>query len=692
MSACGPLDEQPGEGIETQRGAVVVPLGNDFSKNTPSPFSVGIFVTRQVLSQRIGHGGTGNWISQYIRFPQNATHSGWSLLSMPNATVASTVRPATAWFPDTFSVMYRRDTNPTLPMRILDTQAPPGPEVFPSYACTTVNPPCTLGPPTTLSLAAFNFNDSGGFSRMGDGTLRQSYAPGQAAWGDFPIIPAAPFSVNGGPLLVNRSSAGTAGATTSTDSIWFACGPASPARACEMRRTKSSAPMYFTATFGNAGSVLSDGTRPTAISNYTINGERWVFATVDDVGGVHTVWALKENGSIDATTQQTYMAYGIDTTFMNPWQGTYSTPVPYVRKDGKVAVVYFRTNATTTEVWQSIWNATTQVWTKSKIHDVGVPIPAGNEPVPFQTTGLSPLGDQNNSVFFRLPLGGEMRDTVELIEQPNQKYARTLLPAAFELSNLYVIQGANLMQADEVNADSRTQLGTVDWTGAAPFVTDGVGLGYTVQNGSLYEVSLNDGTRRKLGDEAWAGTTQLAFGWLAGNRAIPRLWAIRAGRLREVDLADGKTTQLAGTWNNAQAMTFLPTSTTAADDLYIVGGDQALYRVNSNNGVSVRLGAVGNWPYTRAMVATNGYLYIADGSDDAHMRVYRVQPWSGVWDAWTGVFSNCQGMAVVKGDPYLMKSRKMHRLAYTSGTNISLFASGTTSWDYTVTGIAGRDL
>jgi hypothetical protein len=684
LSLCAPLAFMGAVG-----SAVGGPLGNDFSKNTPSAISIHFNLHRNFLVQRIGAGNVTDWIAQYTRLPNSAPHSAWSMAAFPSATVASTARPAASWFPDKFSALYRRDTTPSLPVRIMDSLPSRGPDVFPTFVCPTApGIPCTYGPPTTLVQAAFEFNDAGAFAKMGDGTLRQSYAP-SGPWGDFPVSPVGPFSVNAGPLLINRSHFGQAGATTSTDSAWYACGPFSPARACEMRRAGGSAPMYFTATFGGATSTFIDGTRPTAISNYSNSGERWVFAATTEPAG-RTIWALKENGSIDATTQQTYSIYNVDSTVMAAFQGTYSTPMPYVRHDGKVAIVYFRTTATNTEVWQAVWSGTN--WSTSKIHDVGVPIPAGNEPSAFTTTGPSGFQEQTDSVFFRLQSAtSQVLDTVELVQQPDGKYARTLLPPAFDRSNLYVIQGATLREVDEAATNTRPALGTVDWTNAGPFVSDGVSLGYTVQNDTLWEVNLNDGSRRQLGT-GWANITQLTFGWAAPNREVPRLWAIRSGNLYTVSLADGTTTQLgaAGVWANAQAMAFMKNADPAGD-LVIVNGDQALYRVDSVTGARVRQGALGAWQHTRGIETTrDGFIFIADGSDESHMRVYQVDS-TGAPIKWTSQFSNVQGMTTISDTVYVMKSRVIYRVSVGASSLALASTGGSVLWDYAVTGMVGRD-
>jgi hypothetical protein len=637
----------------------------------------------------MGYGSTADWIIQYMRLPNSNRHRGWAVNTFPSATFASTARPASIWFPDVFSVLYRRDTStPAFPIRVMDSELPRGPEVFPSFSCPDST--CMIGPPTGLPLASFDFFDGGAFALMSDRTIRQSYAPG-GVWSDFPIVPAPAFSVNTSPSLVNRSLKGKGGSNSSTDSVWFGCGAASPARACETRRTKDGAPMQFTTTFGSSSSTFITGTRPTAFSNYSVNGERWVFAAVSEPGPIRAIWALKETSGIDATTQPTYTAYAIETTFMNSFQGTYSTPMPYVRKDGKVAVVYYRTTATDTEVWQAIWSGT--AWSTSRIHDVGFVIPPNNEPVAYTTSGSNQTADQTNAVFVRLPSSAtEMRDTIELIEQPDGQYAKSLLPQAFEKSNLYVIQGSKLLQVDEAATNTRTQIGAVDFTGAAPFATDGVGLGYLVQNGSLWEVNLNDGVRRQLGTEAWGATTHLVFGWESSNTEIPRLWAIYADTLYKVSLADGHSIPLSNGWVGAQAMAYKVDSSSAADDLFIVAADKGLYRVNSDTGAKVLMGTKGTWPHTRGITYTKtGKLFIADGTDDSHMRVYLTDPLTGQPGISSTQFSNVQGMASINGEAYLMKSQQIYRLSV-GNSSLGIVSSGTANWGYTVTGMIGRDL
>jgi hypothetical protein len=699
LGGCGPQDglgTEPGaEEIGTVRSAVTT-LGNDFGKNTPSPFSVGVFVVRNFLTQRLGSGTNENRVVGFMRIPDAANHARWSVAITSSSTRTTTVRPVTSWINDSFSAIYRRESD----MRVRDTASPPGPDVFPSYpgSGVTCPTPCMIGPPSTMPLASDEFEDNGAFEIMGNGIINQSYRPGATTWSDFPLPQPPNYTVKAGPLVINRSMVGKAGATSSSDSVWYACGAASPARACEFRRKKtnggSRSTGYFTATFGGSTSTFADGTRPTAISNYISSGERWVFATVND-GGARTIWGLKEGGSIDSLSQQTYTAYNIDTTFMSTFSGQYSTPMPYVRSDGKVAIVYFRTSTTNTEVWQAVWDGS--AWSKSMIHDAGVLIPAGNEPVPFTTTRGAPLGDQTGSVFFRLPDGaGAVRDTVELIEQGNFTYARTLMPTATDTSNIYVVQGADLLKVDEAAADTRTKLGTLSWTAAKPLATDGVGLGYTVLGDALYEVNLNDGTRRQIGT-GWTGTTHLAFGWDSANRKIPRLWAIRSGTLYKLDLSNGSTTLLWGTnytsWPNAQAMAYLPTSGSGGADLYIVGGDNSLYKVNANTGTPALVGTAGAFTNTKGLTVTSdGKFYICYGPNASILSVKKLNPSTGaILASMQTSFASFQGFASVKTTAYIMQSFGIFKVN-DSGGGLSITLSGTQNWPSTVTAMAGRDM
>jgi hypothetical protein len=694
LGACGPRDRVGEEDVGVVQSPVISNQF-EFGKDTPSPLSLTFFASRQFLAQRISNGANGNWVASYVRFNSGTTHNGWTLAEAPTSAVQTTVRPAASWvpLPDTFSVIFRRESD----KRVRDTNTQLGPEVFPTYpgqgqSCPMVG--CTIGPPTALSLAVDNFTDDNGvFEIMGNEVIHQSYRPA-GFWSDFPIFPPL-HPVAGGPLVINRSWAGKAGASVSSDSVWFACGAASPARVCEFRRLPNQVAATYTTTIGSAFGSFVTGTRPTAISNYLVNGERWIFATVNQPeGGMRSILALKDSTPIDQTMQPTYSGTTIDSTpNAGPW---FSTAMPYVRKDGKVAVVYFRSANMLAEVWQAIWNGSS--WTKSKIHDTGTGFPGNNEPVPFTTTGGTALTDQTNSVFFRLPPtpgSPTMRDTVELIEDSSGKYTKSLLPAPFDTSNLYVIKGSSLYQVSEDAANCcPSPLGSGSWTGAISFVSDGVGLGYTVLNGELLEVNLNDGTRRKLGVESWTGTTHLAFGWDAADRRVPRLWAIRNNGLVKVTLADGTSTSPLSTVTGTQAMTYRESGGTA-QDIYIVKGNNTLYKVNSNTGVQAQIGNLGDWPHTRGMTATpDGKLYICEGADDQHMRVWRLDPNSpsGQPDAWTSQFSNCQVMATVKGSAYVMKSRKVYRVDHTGGTTLSLVGVGSQNWDYDVIGMAGRDL
>lgn len=157
----------------------------------------------------------------------------------------------------------------------------------------------------------------------------------------------------------------------------------------------------------------------------------------------------------------------------------------------------------------------------------------------------------------------------------------------------------------------------------------------------------------------------------------------------------------------AYVQTFLP-SLTDETNLYVMQDNgTSLYKVDEANAASPpTLGSAvghftsqppGDWANATAMTANaaDGRLYIADGADSSHYRVFRVDPANGNWlHGYSAYFSNPQFTTTINGVPYLMKSQVIYRLSSSADThtqNVKLNGIGSGSWGYTVTGMVGRD-
>jgi hypothetical protein len=718
LVGCGLPDEADHPSTEQVTSSLVIPTLMDFSKNTPSVQRPGgSAITEKALTQRVGYGSRADEI-------MSLTGNRLDTVNLaPSSARKAQSRPISSWLgtTDFFSSIY-------LPMttvdRFQDVAAPPGPSVFPSLTtCPGGATPCMLGSASTSFLAADGFADAGAFAVGLDNSnpdpnkhfyrLRQAQRP-FGVWQDSSL----PFLIGGTeyfptstPIVVTRATGGPipgcAGATPS-DSVWFACTPASQPQLCEVRLTPSGN-QFYKATIGNTTSVFAANTRPTAVAN-TVSGvrsDRWIFAVTSETSsGTIVVRAKRETSCPDSTTP----TWAFDDTVLTsgPGSNTYSTPMPYVRRDGKTAITFFRyVPSSSTEVWEATYSAASG-WVATRIHIIGRVIPPGNEPTGTDVTNSFdvPSGqDSQSSIYFRLPhptLAG-VRDTIRLIQEPAGKYAAMMVKPAIDESKLFVVQDSTdkLYQID-MTTGARSQLGAASWTGTTAFATDGVGLGYAVVNGTLWEVNLNsgDGQRRQIGGtNAFAGTTHLVYGFDGAVETVPRLWAFRSNNHYMVQLSDGTQTRLPGQplgwWHSVKAVTTAtdPTQVGQHATRMFAVKDTTLFEVDILSGTVNPLSNAGDWPTVTAMTANPALqrLFIADGTNTSNMRVYRVT-YSGEWNhGHSGLFSNAQFMTTRNGDSYIMKARKLHRIISTQdsdGQTITLSGLGSQIWDYTEKGMA----
>jgi hypothetical protein len=104
------------------------------------------------------------------------------------------------------------------------------------------------------------------------------------------------------------------------------------------------------------------------------------------------------------------------------------------------------------------------------------------------------------------------------------------------------------------------------------------------------------------------------------------------------------------------------------------------------------IGTAGAWTQARAMTTNSAtkHVYIAAGpAGSGTHRLYRLDQGGAVLGQSSG-FSNAQWLATVAGTTYLMKSRHMNRIGGT-GSSVALSSFGGQIWDYSETGMAGRN-
>lgn len=459
------------------------------------------------------------------------------------------------------------------------------------------------------------------------------------------------------PIALNRSS--------TTDSLWYGCGTGT--QVCEIRLDNVNGLRRYKTSFG-AGNFL-DGARLTAI--VTPSGERFVFGVTIN-GSTRSRIALRETSAMGSTTQPTYQSYTLGSSTSN----TYSSLMPFVRVDGKLVINYFLTSGTsTTKLMQQAWNgsgwdAATQVW------DIGQQIPVnGGEPVAYVSQDGEPFvpnGIHRNTIFYRRPeAGGGVKDTIQLEQQPgNGRYVKTQLPNLVDSPELFIEKSdSKLYKIDLANGGTFAQLGTNTWTSTTAMTSDGIGLGYAISNGNLYEITLGDGSRRQIGTRAWSGTTKLVFGYekpADSNPSVPRLWAIQNGSLLKVDLTNGKATALGGaSWTSVTSMAFFVNGkTTQAGDLYIVNAN-SLYRVNSSTGAGGVIGTSGAWTGATSLAAAKpkpisspSGLYLFQNN-----RIMQIDPTTGAIVSQSGTsWAGTTAMTELQGMLYVTKSGILYKV------------------------------
>jgi hypothetical protein len=721
LGGCG--EPLPGEELETVRGAVfAIPSSFNFSRNGVSVTEPRQSEAETDVGMRAGHGGDPLALVAYTTILANDGRKPWRRIAAPSLRV--TERPSRNWMvpPNGGPSMNFIGTDVTNSLA-RDTFLG---AVFPSATARGLRP---VGPIAALASdtsrttdAARSANTATALMSDSSGNLSMyhAYLPTDQ-WADLLMpIGAGPAACGAGktpyssPQAIRRRA--SLDFALNMDSIVYGCGSASPAQLCEYRKGGKGHGSTYTACFGS-GSSFAPGTRPVAFADGGSfssvpgfgTGERWFFATIK-TGTQLKVVALRETSAIDPVdangqpTQPTYSALKVIDTQADT--SIISTPMPVMYKDQNnvttLSVFYLRAVGASglTFLMESKTTDFNTFSAPIEILDSRVRIAAAMEPSPHYQVGQPGVIDQLR-VQFRLPVNNstiEVRDTVEMIRQPDGKYVKTILPAPSDSTNLYMMQQstASLYQVDE-GTGARTAVGG-GWSGVTAFTTDGVGLGYVVKGADLIEVNLNDNVSRRIGTESWTGTTALAFGYHqsfgAGKDSYPRLWAAKGNAIRRVDLATGVSTSIATFASGIKMIATYsdPTATILQPTLYVIDGNGTLNFVNTLLGTVSPIGTAGQWTQAVAMTtnSTSKYVYIAAGPAGAGAhRLYRLDQGGAVLGQSSG-FSNAQWLATVAGTTYLLKSRHLNRIGGTGG-NVNLHSFGGQIWDYSETGMAGRN-
>lgn len=723
VQGCG---EIAGGDVEVVQGAAfAIPSTINFSKNGTSVTEPRQSEAEIDVGMRVGNGGDPHSVATYGITLANDGRKPW--VKFQSNAARSTERPSRVWMvPPAGGPNMNVMGTDVGTSRIFDTFLGP---VFPLAAQLNLRP---VGPVAALSSDTSRFVDGAksantAFALMSDAngslSMYHAYLPANE-WADFamPIGNAVDVACGVGktPYTAPQAIRRRANLTFSQcmDSVVYGCGATSPAQACEYRIGGKGHAHTYTACFG-AGTTFVPGTRPVAFADAGSfssvpgfgTGERWFFATINNSQNTEKkIVALRETSAIDpvnaggSPVQPSYAALKVIDAQLS--SSILSTPMPIMYKDQNnvttLSVFYLRAvNANGLTFLMESKTTDFVNWSPPiEVLDTRVRIPVGNEPTPHYQVGNPGVIDQLR-VQLRLPLGTspiEVRDTIEVIRQPDGTYVKTVLPPAFDATNLYVMQQStsSLIQVEESTGAPTTVGG--GWSGVTAFTTDGVGLGYAVKGADLIEVNLNDNVSRRIGTETWTGATQLAFGyhqsWGAGKDSYPRLWAVRGNAVRRVDLATGVSTSIA---TFASGVKFIATyydlaSQNLQPTLYVIDGAGTLHFVNTLTNVVSQLGATGAWAQARALTtnSTTKHVYIASGPTVAQgHRLYRLDQ-GGVVLGQSSGFSNAQWLATVKGTTFLMKSRHINRIGGTGG-NVTVSGIGSQIWDYSETGMAGRN-
>jgi hypothetical protein len=489
-----------GESIELTTSAL---LGNDDPANAVTA-AAGFSSSPPVLGTRVGFGAGAASLVRYKRTDPGQV-APWAIdPALPAGSVSSSQRPFT-WWEDPRSAVTMLYTDPA-DGKIKDVG---GQLVFPSATVAPVGPVTAIDTILDRRYLAF--------ARFADGSIRQATFTG--TWTDVPVTIGAANPPRTSPVATPRDAV--------SDSIWYACGPATGTLFCEHRIGPPSSAqngLEFSTDFG-AGTFI-DGTRPSSLGerNSTF-ARRWIFAAVATSAGTKGIYTRR-----DFTFGATTFNFGALQTIDSSPTAAFSSPMP-ISVANNVSVFYFRTDTgATTKLMKAAWDSATSTWGAPQVvHEVGVQIPPGNDPAPYMAAFQGSL-----QVAFRLPFGAGVRDVVNLAST-STGFVKQLLPGASYAPGLAAISASKFFSVD-TSTGTPTQLGPSVWPTTTAFTSDRMGLGYAVQGAALFEVNFNDGARRLLGTQQFSGATAMAYA------APSSLYVVQSNKLWQVDLATGSGT------------------------------------------------------------------------------------------------------------------------------------------------------
>ena len=426
VAAC----DVPNDTTEARQSAFTM-LPGEFSRNMPA---IRLAEGVEEMTVLIGNGqGTFN-AALYSRSvpPSGSPQLPQWVLGSDNGEspgFSSGYRPFKWWngFDGNFTTIYSDSTNSDF---IMDSSF--GIRVEPMLPYTPIGPPVALDDMVDHTNCAFGIYSTPTGIAIERSCLGSTTPVHWEDWGlDLPSPQTPTLTPNTSPVAFQR--------TTDSDSLVYACGTGAT-QVCEYRIGGPGGFDTFTTTFGS-GAFATD-TRPTGTSNVIVqNGTQlsadpWLFAATTN-GSTSSVIGKRETSNLEGSAQPTYTDYVVDSTTANV---TYSTPMPYLRHEGDIGLVYYRTLAgSTTRIVEASWNGS--VWSAPvEIYDTGMVLPGmvtpGEAPVsyfdftgPATTNTIADPGE--DAVMFRLPFAGGVNDVVMLRRGPRATdgFTKIVLPA-----------------------------------------------------------------------------------------------------------------------------------------------------------------------------------------------------------------------------------------------------------------------
>jgi hypothetical protein len=491
LSGCGPeafevSDSESGaedsyaDAIQTQTEALVVT--NEFSSLTPSVHCQAEF-GNCMMAFTLGQGTHEKALYQL----NNDADEGWAPGGIELQAAFSNDRPFMWWSDAHFinEVLYR-DASSGL--------------VFDAHEGEVTDIPLASGSPVgpitaeELYISTFDGEWNCAWWRNSQSKIVESCviedALGQP-WSSWDV-PDQIFQATTSPIAITKKWC-----SPDVTSLFYGCATAhQPTRVCELRLDSDIAVPavgQYATSFGTTGTTLHAGTRPTAAS-LTWSGD-FLFATVVN-GSTRTVRSLK--GITACSGTPTFTTYDIETQSGSE-NYRFSTPMPYLRSDGRLSVVYFRTQENpqaNTEIRQAIWSEQSWSWTVSTIYNTGVEIPeGGGEPVPYATTYS---GHVYNALSYRVPDASGFFDVVELEE----------------VGTAWNTKVRKIFDGSYVTFDANSTLARFDEVTKLP--TEGSDPAWQISNGTLFEASnvAGSGGSNLTGSTLYYSDAVVADGWV----------------------------------------------------------------------------------------------------------------------------------------------------------------------------------